>query len=78
MLRDFFGRTGRTPDAAGPRDAFAWAYGVGLSGKQPGPATINARVACVSSYYRFMMRMDLVKSNPLERLERTHPSRLRP
>lgn len=74
MLRDFFGRAGKTPDAAGPRDAFAWAYGVGLSGKQPSPTTTNARIACLSSYYRFLIRMDLVKSNPCERLERPRPS----
>jgi hypothetical protein len=26
MLRDFFGRAGKTPDIVGPQDAFAWAY----------------------------------------------------
>jgi site-specific recombinase XerD len=73
MLRDFFGRAGKTPDAVGPQEAFAWAYGVGLSGKQPSPTTINARIACLSSYYRFLVRMELVKSNPCERLERPRP-----
>ena len=33
MLRDFFGRAGKTPDCVQPPDAFAWAYGVGLSGR---------------------------------------------
>lgn len=73
MLRDFFGRAGKTPDAVRPQEAFAWAYGVGLSGKQPSPTTINARIACLSSYYRFLLRMELVKANPCERLERPHP-----
>ena len=31
MLRDFFRRAAKTPDAVGPQDAFAWAYGTGLS-----------------------------------------------
>ena len=73
MLRDFFGRACKTPDAVVPTDAFAWAYGVGLSGKQPGPTTINARIACLSSYFRFLVRMQLVTANPCERLERPHP-----
>ena len=73
MLRDFFGRAGKAPDAVGPKDAFAWAYGVGLSGKQPSSTTINARIACLSSYYRFLIRMELVTSNPCDKLERPRP-----
>jgi integrase len=45
-------------------------HSIGLSGKQPSPTTINARIG---SYYRFLMRMELVTSNPCERLERPHP-----
>src|SRR4051795_10633527 len=74
MLRDFFGRASKTPDAVRPTDAFAWAYGVGLSGRQPSPTTINARIACLSSYYRFLVRMQLVPSNPCDRLERPQPT----
>jgi hypothetical protein len=59
MLRDFFRRAGKTPDAVGPQEAFAWACGVGLSGKQLSPTTINARIACLSSYYRFLLRMEV-------------------
>src|SRR4051812_3371709 len=73
MLRDFFGRAGKTPDAVGPQDAFAWAYGVGLSGRQPSATTVNARIACLSSYFRFLVRMDLMTANPCERLERPRP-----
>jgi site-specific recombinase XerD len=73
MLRDFFGRASKTPDTVGPQDAFAWAYGVGLSGKPPSPTTINARIACLSSYYRFLIRMGAVTSNPCEQLERPRP-----
>jgi putative SOS response-associated peptidase YedK len=41
-------------------------------GAPPKYSTINARIACLNSYYRFLIRMDLVKSNPCERLERPH------
>ena len=45
MLRDFFGRAGKTLDAVRATDAFAWAYGVGTSGKQPSSTTVGARIA---------------------------------
>jgi site-specific recombinase XerD len=70
MLRDFFGRAGKTPDEVTSQDVFAWAYGTGLSGKQPGSVTIGARLACVSSYYRFLIRMKVVSSNPCDALDR--------
>src|SRR5687767_714700 len=70
MLNDFFGRAGKTPDMVTSQDVFAWAYGVGLSGKQPGSITIGARIACLSSYYRFLIRMKVVASNPCDALER--------
>ena len=35
MLRDFFGRAGKMPDQVTSQDVFAWAYGVGLTGRQP-------------------------------------------
>ena len=34
---------GRTPDLVTSQQVFAWAYGVGLSGKQPSSVTIGAR-----------------------------------
>jgi site-specific recombinase XerD len=73
MLRDCFGRIGKTPDAVGPQDAFAWAYGIGLSGRQPSSTTVNARIACLSSYFRFLVRMEMIRANPCERLERPRP-----
>ena len=54
MLQHFFGRAGKTPDEVTSQDVFAWAYGVGLSGKQPSSVTIGARLACLSSFYRFL------------------------
>src|ERR1700686_4782419 len=54
MLQDFFGRSGKSPDQVTSQDAFAWAYGVGLSGKTPSSVTTGARLACLSSFYRFV------------------------
>ena len=70
MLHDFFGRAGKTPDQVETQDVFAWAYGIGLSGRQPSSITIGARLACVSSFYRFLIRMKVVSSNPCDPLER--------
>jgi site-specific recombinase XerD len=70
MLQDFFGRTGKTPDQVTSQDVFAWAYGVGLSGKEPGSITIGARIACLSSFYRFLVRMKVVGANPCDAIAR--------
>ena len=70
MLNDFFGRSAKTPDQVTSQDAFAWAYGVGLSGKEPSSVTIGARLACLSSFFRFMIRMKVLTSNPCEAIER--------
>ena len=70
MLQDFYGRAGKTPDQVSSQDVFAWAYGVGLSGKQPSSVTIGARLACLSSFYHFLIRMKVVASNPCDALER--------
>ena len=70
MLNDFFGRAGKTPDQVTGQDVFTWAYGTGLSGKQPSSVTIGARLGCLSSFYRFLIRMDIVASNPCDALER--------
>jgi site-specific recombinase XerD len=70
MLNDFFGRAGKTPDQIDSQDVFTWAYGIGLSGKQPGSITIGARIACLSSFYHFLIRMKVVASNPCDALER--------
>src|SRR5215216_3117930 len=70
MLQDFFGRIRKTPEQVTSQDVFAWAYGTGLSGKEPGSITIGARVACLSSFYRFLIRMKVVSSNPCDAIER--------
>jgi len=70
MLNDAFGRIGKTPDQITSQDVFAWAYGVGLSGKQPSSVTVGARIACVSSYYRFCQRMEVLAHNPADAVQR--------
>ena len=76
MLQDFFGRVGKQPDKVTSQDIFVYAYGPGLSGRQPSAITIGARIACISSFYHFLIRMDIVQSNPCDKLQRpkTSPS----
>ena len=68
MLWHFF--NGTTPDQVTPAVVLAYAHGIGLSGKTPSPVTIGARIACLSSYFRFLIRMGLVRSNPCDLVER--------
>jgi len=70
MLQHFFGRVGKAPDRVTAQEIFVWAHGKGVSGKDPSPVTIGARVACVSSFYRFLIRMDIAQRNPCDKLER--------
>ena len=72
----FFGRVGKQPDKVTSQDIFVYAHGPGLSGKQPSAITIGARIACISSFYHFLIRMDIVQSNPCDKLQRpkTSPS----
>jgi site-specific recombinase XerD len=74
MLHHFFSHLGKTPEQVTASEVFAWAYGTGLSGKQPGSITIGARLACLSSFYRFLIRMQVVASNPCDAIERPRVS----
>jgi site-specific recombinase XerD len=74
MLQHFFGTLGKLPDRVTRQEVFAWAYGKGLSGKEPSPVTIGARLACLSSFYRFLIRMEIVASNPCDQLQRPRTS----
>ena len=73
-LQHFFGSVGKPPDRITSQDVFAWAYGKGLSGKEPSPITIGARLACLSSFYRFLIRMNIVSTNPCDQIERPRVS----
>ena len=70
MLYRFFGALGKPPDKVVATEIFSYAHGIGLSGKKPSSVTIGARIACLSSFYRFLIRMSLVTANPCDQLER--------
>ena len=70
MLRYFFGKLAKSPDAVRPADVLAYAHGVGPSGKEPSAITIGARIACVSSFFKFLIRMEQLDRNPCDALER--------
>ncbi|HKZ90861.1 MAG TPA: tyrosine-type recombinase/integrase [Candidatus Limnocylindrales bacterium] len=72
MLLRFFAET--TPDQVRPADVLAYAHGIGLSGKPPSAVTIGARIACLSSFCRFLIRMGVVASNPCDLVERPRQS----
>ena len=72
MLWRFFADT--TPDRVTPAVVLSHAHGIGLSGNAPSSVTIGARIACLSSYFRFLIRMGLVKSNPCDLVERPRTS----
>ncbi len=65
---------GTTPDQLTPAVVLAYAHGIGLSGKTPSPVIIGARIACLSSYFRFLIRMGMVTSNPCDLVERPRQS----
>jgi integrase/recombinase XerC len=69
MLWPFLTRVG-SPALVTPAHVLAWAYGIGLSGREPSSTTIGARIACLSSYFRFLIRMNLASANPCDALER--------
>jgi len=70
MLWPFFADLGKTPDRVKPADVLAWVHGIGKSGRTPSATTVGARIACLSSYFRFLIRMGLVVSNPTDAVER--------
>src|SRR5215208_6328324 len=70
MLDHFWSGIGKTLDRVTPPEVFSWAHGIGLSGKRPSSVTIGARIACLSSFYRFLIRMGLLAGNPCEAIER--------
>jgi hypothetical protein len=49
-----FGRSNKPPDNVTPQDIFVYDHGPGLSGKQLSAITIGARIACISSPFRFL------------------------
>ena len=72
-LRHFFGSLQKAPDQVSPRDVFSFAHSVGLSGREPSPVTVGARLSCISSFFKFLIRLDLLKANPCDPVERPKP-----
>ena len=70
MLYTFFRILGKTPEQVTTPDLFAYAHGMGRSRKEPSLSTVGARIACISSFYRFLIRMGIVTFNPCDKLER--------
>jgi integrase/recombinase XerC len=70
MLWPFFAERSLTPDRVKPGDVLGWVHGIGRSGRTPSSTTVGARIACLSSYFRFLIRMGLVVSNPCDAVER--------
>lgn len=70
MLQHFFRGLAKTPEQVNSQDVFVFAYGRGLSGREPSAATIGARLSCLSSFYRFLIRMEMATVNPCEAVER--------
>ncbi len=71
ILARFFGGLEKTPNLVTPDEVFSFAYREGPSGREPSPATVNLRLAAISSLYGFLLRMSLVASNPCQRVQRT-------
>jgi len=69
MLWPFLGGVG-SPDRVTPAHVLAWAHGIGASGREPSSATVGARIACLSSHYRFLIRMQVTTANPCDALQR--------
>jgi site-specific recombinase XerD len=74
MLWPFFAERSLTPDRVKPGEVLAWVHGIGRSGRTPSSTTVGARIACLSSFYRFLIRMGLVVSNPCDAVERPRTS----
>ena len=72
-LRLFFGSLQKSPDQVTPQDVFSFAHGIGLSGREPSPVTVGARLSCISSFFKFLIRMDVLKANPCDPVERPKP-----
>lgn len=70
ILNAFFGALHKTPDQVVSSEVMAFCFGRGLSGREPAVLTVGSRIATVSSFYRFLIRMDLLSSNPADALER--------
>lgn len=69
LLWPLFERVG-SPETITPAHVLAWSYGIGAFGREPSSATVGARIAALSSFYRFLIRMGVLAGNPCDAVER--------
>ena len=70
----FFGGLHKSPDQVSPQDVFSFAHGPSASqGVNLLPVTVGARLSCISSFFKFLIRMDVVRANPCDPVERPKP-----
>ncbi len=65
-----FLREVRNPAFARPMDVHRFAYGVGPRAVVPSASTVAVRLAAVSGFYDFAVRMELLDSNPAANVRR--------
>ncbi len=70
ILGRFFGPLGKAPDEVTPDEVFGFVHGKGPSGREPSAATVNLRLAALSSFYGFLIRFGLTDRNPCDRVQR--------
>lgn len=70
ILSAFFGTLDKAPDRVTAADTMAFCFGRGASGREPSAGTIGSRIAAISSFYRFLIRMQFLQANPCDALER--------
>ena len=49
-----------------PDEVFGFVHGTGPSGREPSAATVNLRLAALSSFYGFLIRFGLTDRNPCD------------
>jgi site-specific recombinase XerD len=70
ILRCFFVRMQKTPDQVTSAEVMGFCFGKGLSGREPAAITIGSRIATISSFFRFLIRMQMLTSKRCDALER--------
>jgi site-specific recombinase XerD len=70
ILRYSFVRTQKAPDQVTSADVMGFCFGKGLSGREPAAIRIGSRIATISSFYSFLIRIQVLSSNRCDALER--------
>ena len=65
-LRHFFGSLHKSPDQVTPRRTSSPSpMASAFSGREPSPVTVGARLSCISSFFKFLIRMDVREGQSL-------------